>query len=50
MPEFFETPIGRTYYEHTLPELIKAINRFAKAIDRLADVLERIEPRLGKTA
>ena len=41
MPEFFETPMGRTYYEYTLPELVKAMNRLAKAIDKFADVLEK---------
>jgi hypothetical protein len=29
MPQFHETGYGRTFFEHQLPELIKAINRLA---------------------
>jgi hypothetical protein len=45
-PEFWQTPMGRTYYEATLPELIKAVNRLAKSMDRLADVLEKGKNKL----
>jgi len=34
--------MGRTFYEYTLPELVKAINRLGKNMDRLAEVLEKI--------
>jgi len=49
MPDikFFQTPMGRTFYEYTLPELVKALNRTAKAMDRLADILEKLEPKLS---
>lgn len=40
-PEFFQTPMGRRYYEHTLPEL-------AKQIERVADALEALLARLAK--
>lgn len=30
---FHATRMGRTFYEHTMPELVKAINRLAKAIE-----------------
>lgn len=39
--------MGRTFYEYTLPELVKALNRTAKAMDRLADILEKLEPKLS---
>jgi hypothetical protein len=33
--------MGERFYEGTLPELIKAINRLAKSIERLSEALER---------
>lgn len=33
-PEFFQTPMGRHYYERQLPEQIKAMNRLAEAIEK----------------
>ena len=35
MPEFFETRMGRTFYEHTMPMI-------ADELKRLNDLLERI--------
>lgn len=32
-PQFFETNMGRTFYDGTLPRLVKAIDRLAKAIE-----------------
>ena len=32
MPEFHETRIGRQYYEHTLPSLVKALQDVAEAL------------------
>ncbi len=40
-PQFFQTPMGRRYYEHTLPEL-------AKQIERVADALEALLARLAR--
>lgn len=40
-PEFFQTPMGRRYYEHTLPEL-------AKQLERVADALEALLARWAK--
>ena len=36
-PEFFRTAMGRQYYERTLPEM-------ARQMERVADALERIAP------
>ncbi len=32
-PEFFQTQMGRKFYEADVPALIKAINRLADAIE-----------------
>jgi hypothetical protein len=40
-PQFFQTPMGRRYYEHTVPEL-------AKQLERVADALEALLVRLAK--
>lgn len=51
MPEFFETGLGRDYYQRTLPELIRAINRLAQAIEmqeeRIVKESKNHEKRLG---
>lgn len=33
MSEFSQTPMGKRYYEQTLPALIESQNRLAKAIE-----------------
>ena len=40
-PEFWRTPMGHRYYEHTLPEL-------ARQLERVADALEALLARLAK--
>ena len=40
-PEFFQTPMGRRFYEHTVPEL-------AKQLERVADALEALVARQAK--
>ncbi len=34
-PEFFQTPMGRRFYEHTMPELAKQLERVADALEAL---------------
>ena len=34
-PEFFQTPMGRRFYEHTVPELVKQIERVAEALEAI---------------
>lgn len=41
MVDFFKTGMGRTYYESTLPGLVKAITRLAVAIEASNDILLR---------
>jgi hypothetical protein len=40
-PEFFQTGMGRTYYEHTLPALVKAMNRLADAKEAENKILSK---------
>lgn len=41
--QFHETPMGRIYYEQTLPKFIKALNRAAAALEEHSQAL-----RVGK--
>ena len=36
-PQFFETRMGHTFYEHQLPSLIKAIEANTAALNKLAE-------------
>lgn len=35
--EFYNTGIGRKFYDHTVPRIAKALERIAKALERLND-------------
>ena len=35
-PDFFQTHMGRTFYEGTLPRLIKQLERLNDNLDRIA--------------
>ncbi len=35
--EFYLTRMGRTYYEHTLPELVRQLQRLNENVERLID-------------
>lgn len=39
-PEFFQTGMGRKFYEADVPELIKAINRLAAAVEKSNSLAE----------
>ena len=43
MNDFYRTPMGHRFYEHTLPLL-------ARNVGRVADLLERIVSRLDQPA
>jgi hypothetical protein len=48
MPEFFETRMGKTFYESTLPRIVTALERIAAAMETqtpasLQGVLDTIE-------
>jgi len=38
--EFAKTPMGRTFYEHTLPELTTAIQELTKEMKRHNDLAQ----------
>ncbi len=48
-PEFWQTPMGRRYYEHTLPELVQQLSRLADLGERVLPLVEAVlgpaEPR-----
>ena len=41
-PEFFQTHIGRRFYEGTLPQLVTQIGRLADGVERLVLLLETV--------
>ena len=41
MTQFHETRAGRTFYEHTLPELVRQLARLADGVERLIELLDR---------
>ena len=36
MDEFYKTRMGQTFYEHTMPELVKQLARLNENLERLA--------------
>ncbi|HPQ70623.1 MAG TPA: hypothetical protein PKW95_15975 [bacterium] len=41
MPEFFQTAMGRTFYDHTLPTIARELARLNAALERIAAALEK---------
>jgi len=39
-PEFFQTRMGQSFYEGTMPRLAKAVDRFASALERQNELKE----------
>lgn len=39
-PEFFQTVMGHRFYDSTMPNLVEAIEKNAKAMNRLAAAME----------
>ena len=40
MPEFFQTAMGRTFYDHTLPTIARELARLNAVLERIAATLE----------
>ena len=40
-PQFFQTRMGRQFYESTMPELVEQIVRLNELLERLANLLDR---------
>ena len=34
-PKFFQTRMGRQFYEHTMPELVRQLERLSEMLERL---------------
>ena len=39
--EFFQTRMGKTFYEHTMPELVRQLERLNELLDRLVAAQEQ---------
>jgi len=39
-PEFFQTGLGRTYYEHTMPMLVKQLELLNQNLMTLTDLIQ----------
>lgn len=46
-PEFFQTPMGRRFYEHTMPELVRQLERLNDALE--AALVVRAKREITKT-
>ena len=42
-PKFFQTRMGHTFYEHTVPELVRQLERLNELLERLVAAQERRE-------
>lgn len=49
MDEFFKTPMGRRFYEATMPAMVRAIERHTKATNRLAAAIEKQNGDVSKS-
>ena len=45
-PKFFQTGMGRQFYEGTLPRLVQQATRIADGIERLTSGVERLSSAL----
>ena len=43
-PQFFQTRMGQRFYEHTMPELVRQLERLNESLERLVAAQER-QPR-----
>ncbi len=41
MTEFFQTRMGRTFYEHTAPELVRQLERLNANLERITNDTEK---------
>ncbi len=40
-PQFFQTRMGQRFYEHTVPELVRQLERLNELLERLVAAQER---------
>lgn len=41
-PEFYQTRMGQKYYEHTLPSLVRHLDRLATLGERIVPLVEML--------
>ena len=41
MPEFFQTRMGKTFYDHTMPTIARELARLNAALERIAAACKR---------
>ena len=41
MPEFFQTAMGRTFYDHTMPSIARELARLNGLLERIAAAMEK---------
>ena len=44
MTDFYLTRMGQRFYEHTVPELVRQLQRLNQNLERIADQAERDHP------
>jgi len=45
MSEFFRTQMGHRFFEHTVPELVRSLERIGSMLERIVIALEKAEKR-----
>ena len=50
MTEFYQTRMGHTFYEHTMPTIAKELQRLNAVLERIAAALEKPADRTEETA
>ena len=50
MTEFYQTRMGRTFYDHTMPTVAMELARLNDLLERIADALEANTPNQKETA
>jgi len=42
-PDFFETRMGRKFYEYDVPKIVKSLKRIADSLEKISDTIEKDE-------
>ena len=47
MVEFFQTQMGRKFYEHDIPKITKALEAMAKSLETIAEQIKKEDKNSG---
>ena len=50
MTEFFQTRMGQTFYEHTMPTIARELQRLNEQLERIAVAIEKQNTPTEETA